>query len=309
MKAVMIPRFGGPEVLEIGERPMPDPEAGQVRIRVGAATVNRTDTSLRSGRRRTQLPFPYTPGMEAAGTIDALGAEVKDRRIGEEVLAIVLPQRPQGGAQAEWVAVPADSVAPIPAGASLEEAATLPMNGLTAQRALDLLDLAPGATLAVTGAAGAVGGYVIQLAKVAGLTVLADAGPSDRELVQRLGADIVVKRGQGVAGAIRAAMPQGADGLVDAAAQGEAVLGAVRDHGRVAAVRTWEGGSERGIRVLHVDVTDYARNQSALQRLVHLTEAGRVTLRVADTYPMERVADAHRRLEAGGVRGRLVLRF
>jgi NADPH2:quinone reductase len=309
MKAVIIPRFGGPEVLQVAELPEPHPGPGEVRIRVRAATVNPTDISLRSGRRQIDRPPPYIPGMELAGVVDAVGPGVTDLSVGEPVMAIVLPLRPQGGAQAEYVVVPVESVVPVPPGISLIQAATLPMNGLTVRRALDLLALPPGSTLAVTGSAGAVGGYAIQLGKVAGLRIVADAAPADEALIRGLGADIVVPRGDGVAQAIRATMPEGVDALIDAAVQGPVVLPAVRDGGQIAAVRLWSGGTERGIRIHQVAVAEYARNRAALAELAQLAASGRLTLRVAETFPPERVADAHRKLEAGGVRGRLVIVF
>ncbi|MBX5467344.1 MAG: NADP-dependent oxidoreductase [Firmicutes bacterium] len=309
MKAVIIPRFGGPEVLTVQDLPTPEPGPGQVRVRVRAATVNPTDLALRAGTHRVTQPFPLIPGMELAGEIDAVGPEVTDRKVGEAVLGIVTPFRPEGGAQAEQVVAFADSVVPIPAGKSLVEAATLPMNGLTARLALDRLALPPGSTLAITGSAGAVGGYLIQLAKVAGLKVVADAAPRDEALVHSLGADWVVERGPRVAEAIRGVIPEGVDALVDCAVQGAVVLPAVRDGGQVAAVRLWQGGTERNIRVHQVMVTEYLRNRPALEALRRLVEEGRLTLRVAETFPPEQAAEAHRRLEAGGVRGRLVLVF
>ncbi|MQA87958.1 MAG: zinc-binding dehydrogenase [Streptosporangiales bacterium] len=311
MRVVAIPRFGGPEVLEIIERHVPEPGDGEVRIRVAAATVNPTDIALRSGHhasRFADVQPPYVPGMELAGTVDAAGAGV-DLRAGERVMAIVSPRSPGGGAQAEYVVVPADSVARVPEGMGLAEAATLPMNGLTVRRALDLLALPPGASLAVTGAAGAVGGYTIQLAAEEGLRVVADAKPEDEELVRRLGADVVVPRGPGVADAIRRAVPEGVDALVDAALIGPPALPAVRDGGHLAAVRPFQGETERGITITLVMVVEYLRNGGALARLVELAADGRLTLRVADTIPVERVAEAHRRFEKGGVRGRLVLTF
>jgi NADPH2:quinone reductase len=197
----------------------------------------------------------------------------------------------------------------LPDGASMEQAATLPMNGLTARRALDLLGLPAGQTLGVTGAAGAVGGYVIQLARVEGLRVIADAAPKDEALVKELGADVVVPRGEGEAKAFREASGGGVDGLVDAALIGPPILPAIRDGGKLACVRPFGGEPERGIEVHQVLVSDYARNQAALERLGRLAGEGRLTLRVAETFPPERAADAHRKLEAGGTRGRLVIVF
>jgi NADPH:quinone reductase len=310
MRAVGITEFGGPEVLRIVERPVPEPGPGEVRIRVAAATVNPTDTVLRSGRHGPPdgLEPPYVPGMELAGTIDAAPAG-SGFRPGDRVMAIVSPRTARGGAQAELVVVPADSVVPVPDEISLIEAATLPMNGLTARLALDLLGLGPGETLAVTGAAGAVGGYTIQLAKVAGLRVIADAWPKDSELVRGLGADVVVPRGDEAASAIRLATGDGADALVDAAVMGPRVLPAVRDGGQLAAVRPFRGETERSVEIIPVWVGDYLHERDKLADLGRLAAQGRITPRVARTLPAELAADAHRRLEAGGVRGRLVLTF
>src|SRR5262245_40887511 len=201
MKAVTFSRLGGPEVLEVSNLPEPQPGPGEVRIRVAAATVNPTDISFRSGRQLSTAQLaemgvqpPFIPGMELAGVVDAVGDGVS-WRAGDHVMAIVNPRRPGGGAQAELVVVPAASVARGPAGASLEAAATLPMNGLTVRLALDKLGLGPGQTLGVTGAAGAVGGYAVQLGVSDGLRVIAVASPQDETLVKRFGASAVVPRG------------------------------------------------------------------------------------------------------------------
>ena len=309
MKTVTIPRLGGPEVLEVTERPTPRPGPGEVLVRVHAATVNPTDIGLRMGAWQHLKPPPYIPGMDLAGVIKAVGPEVVAWQVGEQVMAMVLPTRPEGGAQAEMVIVPQDSLARIPKGSTLIEASTLPMNGLTVRRALDLLELPPGRTLAVTGSAGAVGGYAIQLAKAAGIRVVADAASGDVALVEQLGADIVVERGENVASAIRSVVPSGVDALIDAAVQGVRILSAVRDGGQVAAVRKWDGPTERGIQVHQVSVPDYVYNHVALEELAKLVDSQALTLRVAETFPPERVAEAHRRLQAGGVRGRLVIVF
>jgi NADPH2:quinone reductase len=311
MRAVGVPRFGGPEVLEVVDLPEPVPAEGEVRIRVAAATVNPTDIGLRDGHRADalkDLPPPWVPGMELAGEIDAVGPG-SEWSPGQRVIAIVLPFRPLGGAQAELVVVPDASVAEVPDGVTLEQAATLPMNGLTVRRAFDLLGLDGGQTLAVTGSAGAVGGYAIELAKLEGLVVVADAAPADEALVRGFGADLVVPRGTGCAQAIRAAIPGGVDAVLDAALLGTAILPAVRDGGQLAAVRPFQGESERGIEIRAVSVAEYATNQGALRELVRRAGAGQLTLRVAETFAPERAGDAHRRLEAGGVRGRLLITF
>jgi NADPH:quinone reductase len=311
MRAVGFSQFGGPEVLGVVELPDPFPGPGEVRIRVAAAAINPTDTGLRAGGRAAALapfPPPWVPGMDLAGVVDAVGPGV-DWRVGDRVMAVVVPLRTGRGAQAELVVVPAGSVARVPGAATLTEASTLPMNGLTVRRALDLLDLAPGQTLGVTGAAGAVGGYAVEIGKAEGLRVIADAAPKDEELVRALGADVVVPRGPDVAAAIRQAAPDGVDGLVDGALIGGPILAAVRDGGGVAAVRAFDGEPERGITIHQVSVAEYATNRAALDGLRQLVEDGAVRLRVAETFTPEQAGKAQAKFAAGGVRGRLVVVF
>ena len=151
MRPVGITRPGGPEVLEVIDRSVSEPGPGEVRISVRAAAVNPTDIGLRERGGGDQLPPPWTPGMDAAGVIESIGDGVDRLSAGDQVMAAVAPCRPEGGAQAELIVAPAASVVPIPQGATMAQAATLPMNGLTAERGFEMLGLAPGATLAVTG--------------------------------------------------------------------------------------------------------------------------------------------------------------
>jgi NADPH2:quinone reductase len=309
VKAIGVTEFGGPDAMHVVELPDPEAGPGQVRIRVHAAAVNPTDAGLRSGARAVDVPPPYIPGMDVAGLVEQIGPDTStDLQVGDHVMAIVVP-RGQTGGYAERVVVPAESVARVPAGATGAEAATLPMNGLTTVQALDLLALEPGQILAVTGAAGAVGGYAVQLGRTAGLRVVADAVPADEQLVKDLGADVVVRRGPDFAQRVREAVPQGADGLVDAALMNELVVPAVRDGGRIATVRGFKGQEERGITFHPVTVRSYAREHAKLDNLRRLAETGQLTLRVARVLPAEHAAEAHRILEAGGTRGRLVLEF
>jgi len=312
MRAVGIMEFGGPEVLHMVDLPDPEPGPGEVRIRVRAAAVNPTDTFLRNGARAERLKDvapPHVPGMDAAGELEQIGDGVEtELGVGDPVMAIVLPLGPRGG-YAERVVVPARSVVPVPEGATYAEAATLPMNGLTARLALDELMLRAGQTLAVTGAAGAVGGYAVQLGKAAGLTVVADAAPSDEHLVHSLGADVVVPRGDDFSARVRSLFPGGVDGLVDGALLEVRAVGVVRDSGRMVTLRGYEGaGSGRDdITFFPVYVRNYARERGKLNSLRVHAEDGTLTLRVARTMPAEQAAEAHRLLEAGGTRGRLVL--
>lgn len=314
MRAVGVMEFGGPEALQVVEVPEVDAGPGEIRLRVHAAAVNPTDTYTRNGARAAQLsanPPPYVPGMDAAGVVDQIGPGAEtDLAVGDRVMAIVVPSGSHGGYR-ESLVVPAGSVARAPAGTSHAEACTLPMNGLTARLSLDLLGLQPGQTVAVTGAAGAYGGYVVQLAKADGLTVIADASEADRELVTSLGADVIVPRGDDVAAAIRAEAPDGVDGLADGSVQNELVLAALADGGAYTSVRGWGGpdGGERDISFSTTWVVEYATDHDRLDRLRAQTEDGQLTLRVAQTYPATEAGEAHRRLEAGGTRGRLVIEF
>lgn len=312
MRAIGVTEYGGPEALHAIDLPAEPLGAGQVRVRVRAAAVNPTDTYVVNGaRNRAGVPNDTAdvPGMDIAGELLEIGPEVEtDLAVGDAVMGVVVP-RDQHGAYREDIVLPAGSVTRAPAGASHAEAATLPMNGLTALLALDELALSPGQTIAVTGAAGTLGGYVVALAKRAGLTVVADAAEKDVELVRSFGADHTVARGDDVADRIRELFPDGVDGLVDGAVQDEKVLPAVKDGGGVATVRFWKGDGNDRLRFHPVLVGEAAERHDWLEELRELAEAGVLELRVADVVPAEKASEAHERLAAGGVRGRLVLEF
>ncbi|MFJ8028206.1 NADP-dependent oxidoreductase [Streptomyces sp. NPDC096311] len=311
MKAVGLTEFGGPEVLRVLELPAPEAGPGEIRIRVHAAAVNPIDTMVRRGTAFvSDAEPPYVPGMDAAGVIEQIGEGVDtDLSIGDHVMAVAVISGTHG-AYAEHLVVPAESVVRTPAGLTDIQAATLPMNGLTARMALDLLSLPTGSTIAVTGAAGAVGAYAVQLAKADGHRVIADAAPKDEQLVKDLGADLVLPRGTDYAQLVREEVPDGVDGLLDTAGIVEPTSHAVRDNGRIASsVHRIKGSAERGIVTQTTFVPQYAREHAKLDRLRQLAEEGRLTPRVAQTLAAEQAPEAHRLLEAGGLRGRIVLTF
>lgn len=312
VRAVGVTTYGGPDALQVVEVPRQELGPTQVRVRVTAATVNPTDTYTRNGSRsKTGTPrgAADVPGMDIAGVLEEIGEDAQTSlTVGDRVMGIVVP-RHEHGAYREDIVLPARSIVAVPRGVDDIAASTLPMNGLTARRALDLMDLQPGEVLAVTGAAGSTGGYVVQLAKHAGLTVVADASEADEELVRSLGADQIVRRGDGVADRILELYPDGVDGLFDGAVQDAAVLPAVKTGGDVATVRWYQGDGQRDLRVHAVSVADMAEEQEKLDELRQLAEDGVVTLRVADSYSPDDAWRAHERLEAGGTRGRLVIDF
>ncbi|WP_338146059.1 alcohol dehydrogenase catalytic domain-containing protein [Streptomyces scabichelini] len=283
---------------------MPEPAAGQVRIKVAAATLNPVDAEVRAGSfggvgKRLGL------GWDVAGTVDAVGTATS-WAVGDEVVALLVAMGKSLGTHADYVIVDADAVAKTPTTVDAVHAATLPLNALAAAQALDLLDIQKGQSLLVTGAAGAVGGYAVQLAAHRGISVTALAREGDEEFVRSLGAAHFTTSG--------AVEPGSVDAVLDAAILGEAALERVRDGGAyVGVIPNAHPASVRGVRTGSVSVTaDGAR----LTELVALLDEGVLTARVAETYALGDVAEtyalgdvakAHARLAEGGVRGRVVL--
>jgi NADPH:quinone reductase-like Zn-dependent oxidoreductase len=308
--AIGLSTFGGPEVLGVVEVPQPEPAPGQVRVRVAAAGVNPTDVTFRAGGRAQLLeglPAPYVPGMDLAGTVDAVGEGVDRLHVGDEVVALVLPFAPTRGAYTTAIAVDQRSVVPAPAGASLHQAATVLLNGATANLALDALGLSAGDVLAVTGANGAVGSYAIEIAKERDLVVVADSRPGQHDAIRDRGADVVLDRGPGFSAALRDHFPAGANGLVDGAALNAGALPALADGATLASLKGWAGPGERDIRIESISSFGSVTDTALLERVSRLAGDGTLTLRVADVLPARDAAEAHRRLAAGGLDGRLVL--
>ncbi|MCI4083002.1 NADP-dependent oxidoreductase [Streptomyces sp. MMS21 TC-5] len=295
MLAAVVTGFGGPERVELAEVPVPRPEAGQVRIRVAAAGLNPVDAGVRAGvfggaGQRLGL------GWDVAGEIDEIGPGVTGWSRGDRVVGLHYGTVKPLGTHAEYAVLDVGAVAAAPATVDVPAAAALPLAGLTAARAVDQLGLAPGSSVLVTGAAGVVGGLAVQLAARAGLVVTALAGPGDEELVRSLGAAAFVPRGA----------PAGpVDGVLDAAVLGGAALAHVRDGGvYVGLIPNHAPAAERGVRVEEQEV---AADGELLARLVSLVEAGALTLRVSDVFPLAEAAKAHERLATPGVRGRIIL--
>lgn len=297
MQAVVVEDFGGPERVEIVRVPVPAPAAGQVRVRVRAAGLNPVDGAVRAGvfgGEGQRIGF----GWDVAGEIDAVGTDAAHWSVGDRVVGLHYgPVKPLG-THAEYVVLDASAVAAAPSTVDEVSAAALPLSGLTAARAVDLLGLAPGSSVLVTGAAGVVGGLAVQLAVRAGLVVTGLAGAEDEALVRSLGAASFVLRGSA---------PQAAsvDGVVDAAVLGEAALAAVRDGGVYVGLRPGAApAGERGVRVVEQEV---AADGEHLARLVSLVDAGELTLRVAETFPLPEASKAHALLASGATRGRIIL--
>ena len=299
MKAVVIDEFGGPGVLHVVDRELPEPGAGQVRVRVRAAGVNGIDGTIRSGAAQQMFPtqLPAVLGLEIAGTVDGVGPGVEGLAAGDDVLGFA-----DGGGYAEYAL--ATTVAPKPAELGWTEAAALPVAAETALRVLGLLEVARGDTVLIHGAAGAVGTVAVQIAIARGATVIGTASEANHEYLRELGATPVLYGG-GLIDRVRAVAPGGEiDAVFDAAGQG-----ALPDSIEL------RGGTSRIVTIadpeaFRLGVTfsgDAARDAEALAEVARQATDGRLRVTVAETYPLEEASAAHAVLDTGHGRGKIVL--
>jgi NADPH:quinone reductase len=304
MRAVVVRKYGGPEALEVVDVAVPEPGAGEVRIKVAAAAVNPVDIATRAGAFAERIGDRPTVGIgwDVAGTVDAVGPDVSGFAYGASVIALLDTLAVDLGTYAEYVIVPATSVAPAPTSVDPVAASTLALNALTAEQALDLLALPESATLLVTGAAGGLGGYTVALARRRGLRVVANASSADEKAI---GADLFVARGDDVAKRVRELVPGGVDAVLDAAELRDPALDAVRDGGGYIAVN--DPATPESVRDINVQTVHIHHDGPRLAELARQVDAGTLAVRVATTFGLEQAADAHRLLEKGGIRGRIVL--
>jgi NADPH:quinone reductase-like Zn-dependent oxidoreductase len=269
-----------------------------VRIQVAAAAVNPVDVSVVTGSLRAVvgLPDPVGLGWDVSGTVTEVGSEVTGLGRGDRVagLLLLLGLKPSVGTHAVETVLPADAVARVPDGLDLVEAASLPLNALTARQALDLLGPAEGRSLLVTGGAGALGGHALVLAARAGWRVTALARDTDADFVARAGADLVTE------------LPGPSfDAVLDAAMLLGSALTAVRDGGSFVGVAPAAPVSaERGIEVRTVSVEP---DSQAIARLLGLAAEGTLEVRVAGRVPLREAAKAYDKVAAGSQRGRWLL--
>lgn len=309
MKAVRFHEYGDPDVLRYEEVEQPVPGAGEVRIRVAATSFNGVDANIRAGGMRGPIPvvLPHTPGLDVAGTVDAVGEGVRDVVVGDAVVGF-LPMVADGAA-AEQVLAPAEILTAAPTTIPLADAAALPIVGLTAWQALfDHGRLAAGQRVLVNGAGGAVGGYAVQLAKRAGAHVIATAGPRSSERVRSAGADEVVDHTTTEA---TAAVTEPVDLVLNLApvepAALAALVGLVRPGGALVNTTVWmpaPGDEERGVR--GVDL--FVRSDAAqLAELVALVDRGELHVDVAQRVPLSELPALHARAGAGDLSGKVVV--
>lgn len=316
MRAIGFYEFGEPEeVLQVVEVPEPHAGPGQVRIRTVATDIKVSETFLPT---KVFLDFlgpefpgpnhPVVAGWDLAGVVDEVGPGAEVRfAVGDPVIASINGYTGRG-AQAEYVVADIVSVVDAPKGKTFVEAAAFLTNALTARAMIDALTLSPGETLAVSGGAGTLGAFIIQLAKADGYRVATDAKSSDEEFLEGIGADVIVPRGNDFAGEVLKAVGY-VHGLIDAANIGDSVLAAVEEGRAAVSARMQTGERERGVRWIPVFVGDYNTKTELLEKLRDHVESGVLTLRVSEVYLPEQAPEAYRRLLAGGLRGRLVFAF
>ncbi|NMR29209.1 NADP-dependent oxidoreductase [Crystallibacter degradans] len=303
MKAMTYARYGGPEVLAVSEAPAPKVAPGSVLIRVKAAGVNPVDWKVMSGGLDAimDVHFPVIPGWDVAGVVEATGFDTPEFSPGDEVYAYGRRDSVSGGTFADLVALPVHMVARKPMSLSWEEAAGLPLTGMTAQRTLDTLAVRATETLLIHNGSGGVGRIAVQLGVERGARVIATASEKHHERLRELGAEPVVY-GDGLVSRVRKLAPEGVDAVADFIGGAlEDTLALLRKGGRHASIAD-PGAAERGGSYVWV-----RPSAQELDRLSALADAGKLAVDVGRTYPMEQAADAFRANMEGNTSGKTVL--
>jgi NADPH:quinone reductase-like Zn-dependent oxidoreductase len=305
-KAVRFDRYGGIDELQVREVPRPVPAPGEVLIEVRAAGINPGEAAIRQGAMHDRWPatFPSGQGSDLAGVVAEVAADVDTFAVGDEVLGFTNGR----ASQAEFVVVPADQLAAKPPGVPWEVAGALFVAGTTAYAAVRAVDLAPGDTVALAGAAGGVGTIAVQLAKRAGATVIGIAGPSNDEWLTAHGV-IAVNYGADLVDRLRAAAPSGRiDAFLDFFGGGYVEL-AVTELGvapdRIDTIIDFTAVQRFGVKVAgNAD----AGNAGVLAELANLVAGGELEVPIAEVIPLDDVQRAYRTLEQRHTRGKIVLR-
>lgn len=321
MRAMVIDRFGGPEVLRLAELPRPEPGPGEILVKVACAGVNPADWKCREGWLAAffQYRFPFVPGFDLAGRVERVGAGVTGLAPGDRVVAYSKQGLGEWGSYAEYALAVADGVARLPDHVGYAEAAAMPTAAITAWEGLfESGGLRAGHRVLVHGGAGGLGSYAIQLARHAGAAVAATCGPHNLEYVLSLGAELAIDYRAGRVGeAVLAWAPQGVDLVLDAVGQGTLpqAVELARPGGVVAPIATLIAGevahdaaraARRGVRIVPT-MSSYLRSGAQLRELVALAGSGALRPPPIERLPLEQAAEAQRRIQAGHVRGKIVL--
>jgi NADPH:quinone reductase-like Zn-dependent oxidoreductase len=300
MKAIVFDRFGGPDVLHESEVDVPQPSPGQVRLRVRAAGVNPIDGKIRQGllEEMFPIPLPAIPGVEAAGTVDAVGEGVTGLAVGDDVFGWT-----EIGAYAEYAV--GNRLFPKPAGLSWEVAAALPIAGETSERVLDQLAVGAGDTLLIHGASGAVGTLAVQLAVRRGATVIGTASEANHKYLTALGA-VPTTYGDGLVERVRALAPHGIDAVFDVAGH-DALADSVELRGgtdRIVTIADVAGAQQYGV---VLSGAGSARTEPDMPALAALAASGELEVTIGGTYPLAEAVAAQTAVDAGHARGKVVI--
>ncbi|RCW45432.1 NADP-dependent oxidoreductase [Paenibacillus prosopidis] len=300
MRAAGFYSFGSPEMLELIEIETPQAGAGEVRIRVKAAGVQPVDCAVRNGFSPpgVTITFPHVTGGEFAGVIDQIGEGVTYFAVGAEVLGFRLQFT-----YAEYVVVPVNQIVAKPDTMPWEVAGGLSGAGQTAHTAMAELRVGKGDTVLINGAAGGVGTVAVQVARARGAAVIGTASEANQEYLRSLGA-IPVIYGAGLIDRVRALAPNGVDAALDAAGEEGLRVAAelVKDKDRVGTIVAFQLTEELGVRWIRSN-----RSASRLAELVQLYSEGKLRIHIRNTYPLSQASAAHREVETGHGRGKVVL--
>jgi NADPH:quinone reductase-like Zn-dependent oxidoreductase len=303
-RAVRFDQYGDIDVLNVVEVERPAPGPGEVLVAVKAAGINPGEASIRKGLMHERWPatFPSGEGSDLAGVIEEVGPEVDAFSAGDEVLGWT----DQRASHAELVVVPADQLIPKPPGVPWEAAGALFVAGTTAYAAVRAVGARSGDTVVVSGAAGGVGSLTVQLARLAGATVIGLAGESNHQWLLEHGA-IPVAYGDGVVGRIREVTDDHVDALIDTFGGGYVAM-AIEELGvapeRVDTIIDWAAAEQYGAKT---EGTAAAADTEVLTELIGLVDRGELEVPIARVYPLEQVRDAYRELERRHTRGKIVL--
>ena len=306
MRALLYDQFGGNEKFRVGA--VSDPLVGpdSILVRVVAAGLNPVDYKVREGYLQQLMPtvFPVVPGWDVAGVVVRTGLDAPEFAVGDEVLAYARKDFVHGGTLAEFVEVPVRTAAHKPPGLGFEEAAALPLTGLTALQTVRRSGLGEGSTVLVHAAAGGVGSFATQLAVMAGARVVGTAREANHDYLRTLGAE-PVSYGDDLVVAARALVPEGYDVILDYAG-GQAidtVPDLLRPGGSVVSIAD---GRVTGLGGIYAWVRP---SRSDLAELAALAAAGRLTVTVSEVFDLDNAAEAYRSLEGGHTRGKIVVRI
>ncbi|KAA9089203.1 NADP-dependent oxidoreductase [Microbacterium radiodurans] len=305
MKALTYSGFGGNERFEITERDMPHIGPDTLVVRVVAAGLNPVDYKVRGGYLQglIDVTLPAVPGWDVAGVVEKVGVDTPEFSVGDPVLAYARADVVHGGSVAEYMPVPVRTATRKPDGLDFTAAAALPLTGLTALQSIERSGLGNGSTVLIHGAAGGVGSFGVQLARLRGARVIGTASERNHDYLRELGAEPVVY-GDGLADRVRELAPDGVDVILDFAGGDslDSTPDLLQDDGTVVSIADPRAASEFGGHYLWV-----RPDAGQLAELARLAADGALRVEIAETFELDRAAAAYARLEEGHTRGKIVV--